>query len=187
MITLYATPTGYYRIPVLMEDARQTWPDVIAINEVEYGARLACYVGDGNPGSDQDWQYIVDNHDPARTTAAEYQEIQNQGAQEAASALFRGLRQLTPTDAAYAALARALAYRFGATQAEIDGITDRATGAAYITSTPSYQAISAPQIQAAASLDDIKAILEGLRQWQIAELEAFAIILQTLIPLVVRD
>lgn len=65
--------------------------------------------------------------------------LQQKNAKTGLKALFGGLGQLDPEDAAYAAYGRSWAIKNGETQEVIDGIVDRATAGAYITAQTEWQ------------------------------------------------
>jgi hypothetical protein len=112
-------------------------------------------------------QAVLDAHDPD-ALSTEQQDAANRAAQNQDLAVvlphLKALRALPAEDAAYALMGRAMAYKDGASGEVINGIVDRATAAAYITSKDEWANLPATS-----------------KAWTADMLDMFAFILQIVI------
>lgn len=91
----------------------------------------------------QQAQTVVDAHNPATLTNAQQETTQANTARNQLKLLMMGLHGLSVEDKGYAVYCRLFAWRNGANQATLDGIINRATAAAYITSLPEWTNMTA--------------------------------------------
>lgn len=106
---------------------------------------------------------------------------QKQQAKARITMLLRGLGQLSPEDAAYALIGRAFAKNAGASQAVIEDIVDRATAAQYVTQQTDYAGFNQSAINDLTIPADAKAVLNSMRAFQVASLDAQATALQVIV------
>lgn len=99
------------------------------------------------------WHFVpTAQQEAAAVTFAEnfdftdHEEVQREASLAQRDVLFDGLSVLSPLDAGYAIVARSYAIAAG-NMGAVAGITDRATAASYITSTPWWAAMNAAQRQ----------------------------------------
>jgi hypothetical protein len=117
MIRLLATPISAYNLARLKEDAIASL-GAKDVNEIDDGTYLAVYLPDMSAVTAQDWQTLVNNHDPMALTLSQIETQLSADrtavTTEEATALYFGLKALAavnPANAVFVAVAREVAVK----------------------------------------------------------------------------
>lgn len=133
----YPSPVN---IESLMATIRAAYPEA---SQGENGFRVHNISPENEATVSADLDSIIAAHNPSVQTTLQLETTQANSARAQLQALITGLSGLSATDKGYAVYCRLFAWRNGANQATLDGITNKATAQAYITGLAEWQAMTA--------------------------------------------
>jgi hypothetical protein len=139
-------PKASYNFDKLLEEIRASYPlaNLASGNGIDNTSGIRVQMPDGTNQATMDAiGAIVTAHNANTLTTAQQEATQAESARNALKALMNGLHGLSASDKGYALYCRLLASRDGASNATINGIVDRPTAVAYVTSKPEWTAATA--------------------------------------------